>query len=228
MAYSRCGSSLRALRTVLKACGHTMHSHCLINHIRHWCRHGSHLALCCPLCRTCAHTEGAGSGRKAIMWLPKARQTTRSREEEVTAARQTLLMFEQMLEMAEGALGPTAIPIGAHLRLTRFAHVADMGDARMLEMAQELIADQRKSLEALLLEQQEAIVRAQARRHGAAPGAASSAAAASAAAATAQAAAPAAATAAAAAYAEPEAATLTSEHRRSSRLSSSTGRPRPY
>eukprot|EP00908_Phaeocystis_cordata_P015037 Transcript_26150.p3 GENE.Transcript_26150~~Transcript_26150.p3 ORF type:complete len:183 (+),score=55.09 Transcript_26150:429-977(+) len=182
-----------------------MHSHCLINHIRHWCRHGSHLALCCPLCRTCAHTEGAGSGRKAIMWLPKARQTTRSREEEVTAARQTLLMFEQMLEMAE-----------------------DMGDARMLEMAQELIADQRKSLEALLLEQQEAIVRAQARRHGAAPGAAPSAAAASAAAATAQAAAPAAATAAAAAYAEPEAATLTSGHRRSSRLSSSTGRPRPY
>lgn len=190
---------------MLKACGHTMHSHCLINHIRHWCRHGSHLALCCPLCRTCAHTEGAGSGRKAIMWLPKARQTTRSREEEVTAARQTLLMFEQMLEMAE-----------------------DMGDARMLEMAQELIADQRKSLEALLLEQQEAIVRAQARRHGAAPGAAPSAAAASAAAATAQAAAPAAATAAAAAYAEPEAATLTSGHRRSSRLSSSTGRPRPY
>lgn len=87
---------------VLKACGHVFHSHCLINHIRHWCRYGSHTALCCPLCRRYAHTEGAGSGRRAIMWLPKARQTKRSREEEVAAARQTLVMFEQMFEMAGG------------------------------------------------------------------------------------------------------------------------------
>jgi len=87
---------------MLKACGHIFHSHCLINHIRHWCRHGSHTALCCPLCRRYAHTEGAGSGRRAIMWLPKARQTKRSREEEVDAARQTLMMFEQMFEMAGG------------------------------------------------------------------------------------------------------------------------------
>ena len=36
------------------------------------------------------------------MWLPKARQTKRSREEEVAAARQTLMMFEQMFEIAGG------------------------------------------------------------------------------------------------------------------------------
>mmetsp|Transcript_54729 Transcript_54729/g.131190 ORF Transcript_54729/g.131190 Transcript_54729/m.131190 type:complete len:225 (+) Transcript_54729:97-771(+) len=126
---------------MLKACGHCFHSHCLINHIRHWCRHGSHTALCCPLCRSYAHTEGTGSGRRAIMWLPKARQTKRSREEEVAAARQTLMMFEQMFEMAGG-----------------------IGDGRMLEIARELIADQRKSLHSLIAEQRQAMVRAHIRR----------------------------------------------------------------
>tara|TARA_B110001452_G_C15212231_1_gene420452 strand:- start:1000 stop:1623 length:624 start_codon:yes stop_codon:yes gene_type:complete len=131
---------------MLKACGHTMHSHCLVNHIRHWCRHSSHMPLCCPLCRTCAHTEGSGNGRRAIMWLPKARQTTRSREEEVKHAQQTLSMFEQMQEMAR-----------------------DMNDERMLDMARELIIDQRRSLDVLVADQQQAIARAQARREAAAP-----------------------------------------------------------
>ena len=79
------------------------------------------------------------------MWLPKARQTTRSREEEVKHARQTLSMFEQMQEMAR-----------------------DMGDERMLDMARELIIDQRRSLDVLVADQQQAIARAQARREAAA------------------------------------------------------------
>ena len=79
------------------------------------------------------------------MWLPKARQTTHSREEEVKHARQTLLMFEQMLEMAR-----------------------DMGDERMLDMARELIIDQRRSLDVLVADQQQAIARAQVRREAAA------------------------------------------------------------
>lgn len=79
------------------------------------------------------------------MWLPKARQTTRSREEEVKHARQTLLMFEQMLEMAR-----------------------NMGDERMLDMARELIIDQRRSLDVLVADQQQALARAEARRQAAA------------------------------------------------------------
>ena len=52
------------------------------------------------------------------------------------------------------------------------ASPTDMGDARMLEMAKELIADQRKSLDSLLLEQQQAVARADARRRGDSPTAA--------------------------------------------------------